>query len=83
MGSGFRRIVTLGGYMPEGREGKLAEPFFFAHPPMIIHEAGGQGGAGFGGSLSSAAVLLVYARQRIGRASVLNLVFSPAHFSFP
>ena len=32
--------------MPEGREGKLAEPFYFALPPMIFHGAGG-GGGGF------------------------------------
>ena len=47
--------------MPEGREGKLSEPFSFAFPPMSFHGAGGQAGAGFGGSLPSAAALLVYA----------------------
>ena len=61
--------------MSVGREGKRAEPLYFALPPMSFHGAGGQGGAGFGGSLPSAAALLVYARQRVERASVLNFCF--------
>ena len=69
--------------MPDGREGKLAEQFCFAPPPMNFHGAGGQGGAGFGGSLRSAEALLVYAGQRVGRASILNINFSPAYFPFP
>ena len=60
-GSGFRWMATLGGYMPEGRGGNLAEPFSFALPPMNIQGARRQGGAGFGGSIHSAAALLVYA----------------------
>ena len=52
--------------MPEGRKGKRAEPFSFALPPMNFNGAGGQGGAGFGGSLHSAAALLVYA-CKLGR----------------
>ena len=46
--------------MLEGREGKLAEPFSLALPPMDFHGARGQGGAGFGGSLRSTVVLSVY-----------------------
>ena len=59
--------------MPEGREGKLAEPFSFDFSPMNLHGAGGQGEARFGGSLRSAEALLVYACQRVGRTSILNL----------
>ena len=44
---------------------------------------GGRGGAGFDGSLPSAGAFLVYAYQRVGRVSVLNGVFSPAHLNFP
>ena len=61
--------------MPEGREGKLAESFSFALPPMNFHGAGGQGGAGFGGFLRSAEALLVYACQRVGRTSILIFIF--------
>ena len=32
---------TFSGYMPEGREGKLAEPFSFALSPLIFHGAWG------------------------------------------
>ena len=51
---------AFGGYMPAGREGKRAAPFYIALPPLNFHEAGGQGGAGFGGSLHSTAALFVY-----------------------
>ena len=60
-GNGFRWIATFGGYIPEEREGKLAEPFSFALPPVNFHGGGGEGGAGFGESLRSAEALLVYA----------------------
>ena len=39
--------------------------------------------AGTGGSLPSAAALLVHAYQRVGRASGLNFVFVLAPFSLP
>ena len=56
------------------REGKRAALFPFALPPMVFHGAGWKGGAGFGGSLpSAAAALSVYGCQRVGRVSVLNV----------
>ena len=75
----FRGIGTFDGgdfgrFMPLGQEGKRTAPF---------HGLGGRGGAGFGGSLPSAAALLVYACQRGGRASELNFVFSPLDFLGP
>ena len=75
----FRGIYTIGGstigFKPLGREGNCTAPFPFALPPLNFHGPGERGGAGFGGSLPSAAVLLVYACQRVGRASVLNVYF--------
>ena len=76
----FRGISTIGGgafgrYMPAGREGERAALISFAFLPLNFHGAGGRGGAGFGGSLPSAA-LLIYACQRVGRASVLIFFFS-------
>ena len=61
--------------MSLGREGKQAEPFSFALPPLNIHGAGGRGGAVSGGLILSAAALLIYACQRVGWASVLNVCF--------
>ena len=62
--------------MPAGQEGKCAEPFSLALLPWNFHGAGGRGGKGLGGSLPSAAALLVYACQRVGRGSGLNFAFS-------
>ena len=61
--------------MPLGREGKCAVPFSFVLPPLNFNGSGGRGGAGFVGSILSAAALLVYACQRVGWANVLNLGF--------
>ena len=72
---GGRGGAGFGGSLPEGREGERVGPFSYALPPMNFHGARAQGGASFGGSLRSAAALLVYACQRVGRASVLNLFF--------
>ena len=58
-----------------GREGKQAEPFSFALPPLKFHGEGVRGEAVIGGLLPSAAALLVYACQRVGRASGLTFVF--------
>ena len=92
--------------MSLGREGKQAEPFSFALPPLNSHRVGGRGekvfsggvfgtcmpacregwrtelcfracavkfpgpeGGVFYGSLPSAAALLVYACQRVGKAN--------------
>ena len=68
----FRGISTIGGggfgvYMPAGQEGRRDAPFSFALLPLNFHGAGGQGGSGYGGSLQSAAALLVCVYQRIGR----------------
>ena len=76
----FRGICTIGGgtfggFIPLGREGKRALPFSFALSPLNLHGTGGQGGAGFVGSILPAAALLVNACQRVGRASVLNVCF--------
>ena len=76
----FRGISTTGGgafdgFMLLGREGKRAAPISFALPPLNFHGAGGRGGAGFVASILSAAVLLIYACQRVGWASVLNVCF--------
>ena len=40
-GRGFRWNATLGGNMPEGQEGNLAEPFSCALPPMNFPGPGG------------------------------------------
>ena len=72
---------AFGGYMPAGREGKCAAPFSFVLPPMSFHGAGGKGGKGFGGSLPSAAALLVYACQRVGRANGVNFCSLRSRFS--
>ena len=69
--------------MPAGREGKRAEAFFFAIPPLNFNGARARRGAGFGGSLPSAAALLVYACQRVGRANGLNFFFALAPFNYP
>ena len=61
--------------MSLGRERKQAEPFSFAPPPLNNHGAGGRGGTDSGGSILSAAALLIYACQRVGRKSVLNFCF--------
>ena len=58
--------------MPAGREGKRGERFSFALPRMNFHGLGGRGGQGPGGSLPSAAALLIYACQRVGRTNGLN-----------
>ena len=59
--------------MSLGREGKQAEPFSFALPPLNIHGPGGRGGTVSGGLILSVAALLIYACQRIGPKSVLNV----------
>ena len=69
--------------MPAGWEGKRAELFCFALPPLHFYGAGGRGGKGFGGSLPSGAAFLVYAFQRVGRASGLNFIFTLAPLNFP
>ena len=84
----FRGISTFGGgafsgYTPAGREGMRAEPFIFALPPLNFHGAGGRGGAGFDGSLLSAAALLVYVCQRVGRVNGENFYFALPLFNFP
>ena len=76
----FREIstfggATFGGFILLGREGKRAAQFSFALPPLKFHGSGGRGGADSGGSTLSAAVLLIYASQRVGRKSVLNFCF--------
>ena len=68
--------------MPLGRERKRAAPFSFALPPLNFHGTEGRGGAGFGGSLPSVAALLVYACQRVGRASVLNIILLACAYQF-
>ena len=77
-GGVFRQIFTIGDgtssilCMPTGREGKLGEPFYFALP---LFKFPGPGGVFFWQILQPAAALLVYACQRVGRASGLNLDF--------
>ena len=44
---------------------------------------GDQGGAGFGGLLPSAATLLVYSYQRVGRANGVNFLFALPLLNFP
>ena len=61
--------------MPLGRGGKRDEPFPFALPRFNFHGSGRRGGVGSDGSIVSAAERLVYACQRVGRASVLNVCF--------
>ena len=72
----FRGISTVGGgtfdgYMSVEREGKRTALFPFAFPPKNFHGAGWKLGAGFSGSLPSAAAaaaaLFVYGCQRVGR----------------
>ena len=83
----FRGICTfgggaIGGFLPLRRGGKRDAPFHFALPPLNFHGSGERGGAAFGGSLSSAAMLLMYPCQRDGRASVLNFYFCAGAVQF-
>ena len=76
----FSGISTIGGgafrgYMPAGQERMRAEPLYFALSPLNFHGVGVRGGASLGRSLPSAAALLAYACQRIGRANILKIVF--------
>ena len=57
---------AIGGFTPLGRGGKRDAPFYFALPPFKFNGSGERGGAGSGGSIVSAAALLVYACQRVG-----------------
>ena len=69
--------------MSASLEGELGEQCFFALQLFDWFGVSGRGGAGFGGSLPSAAALLVYACQRVRRGSGLNFVFALAPSSFP
>ena len=70
-------------YMPAGQEGMRAEPFSLASLQWNFHGAGGRRGKGLGGSLPSAATFLVYACQRVRRASGLNFIVALAPLNFP
>ena len=85
----FWQISTTGGgafgilCMSASQEGELGEPFCFCATVARLVWSGWARGAGFGGSLPSAATLLVYACQRVRRGSGLNFVFALAPSNFP
>ena len=89
-GDVFWQISTIGGgalsrlCMSASREGELGESFFCASVVRFFSEWGGKGGAGFGGSLLSAAALLVYACKlcRLERMSVLSFYLFTCAFKF-
>ena len=83
-GGGFRWVATLGGgafgiYMQAGRQGERDDIFLRFRCSFFP----GRGAVFYGRSLQSVAALLVYARQRVGRVSGLNIFFALLPFYFP